>query len=67
MVSDPIQEALLSIIAEKKKALRSVKKVNAKPDDAPARSNVIDIMSALKQSLAAETKSKTGSRRTCAL
>ncbi|MFN7093056.1 MAG: Ku protein [Allorhizobium sp.] len=58
MVSDPIQEALLSIIAEKKKALKSVRRAKSKPDDAPAHSNVVDIMSALKQSLAAEAKTR---------
>jgi DNA end-binding protein Ku len=57
MVSDPIQEALLSIIAAKKKALKPSKKGKAKAEDPPARGNVVDIMSALKQSLAAESRS----------
>lgn len=52
MVSDPIQEALLSIIAEKKKALKPAKKSRTKTDGAPARGNVINIMDALRQSLA---------------
>ncbi len=56
MASDPIQEALLALIAEKKKALKPNKKGKAKSDDTPARGNVIDIMAALKQSLAAERK-----------
>jgi DNA end-binding protein Ku len=58
MVSDPIQEALLRIIDEKKKAMKPAKKSKAKAADAPEKSNVIDIMSALKQSLAAEAKSR---------
>jgi DNA end-binding protein Ku len=61
MVSDPIQETLLSIIDKKKKALKPSKKSKAKEADAPVRSNVVDIMSALKQSLAAEARGrKTG-------
>jgi DNA end-binding protein Ku len=58
MVSDPIQETLLKIIDEKKKALKPSKKGKTKEGDAPAKSNVINIMSALKQSLAAEAKSR---------
>ncbi|MCB5203721.1 Ku protein [Neorhizobium sp. T786] len=61
MVADPIQEALLSIITEKKKALKPGKKTRTKNDDAPAKSNVIDIMAALKQSLVAGTKSRKAS------
>lgn len=56
MVSDPIQEALLSIIAEKKKALKPAKKSRAKADGAPPKGNVINIMDALRQSLADENK-----------
>ncbi|RXT20578.1 Ku protein [Rhizobium leguminosarum] len=57
MVSDPIQESLLKIIAEKKKALKPAKKAaKGKPDAAPA-SNVVNIMDALKKSVAAELKS----------
>jgi DNA end-binding protein Ku len=58
MVSDPIQEALLSIIAEKKRALKPAKKSRAKPDGAPPKRNVINIMDALRQSLADESKSR---------
>ncbi len=58
MASDPIQEALLSIIAEKKKALKPTKKSRPKSEgDMPARNNVINIMDALRQSIAAEKKS----------
>jgi DNA end-binding protein Ku len=58
MVSDPIQEALLLIIAEKKKALKPSKKSRSKSRDAPSKDNVIDIMDALRKSLAGESKSR---------
>jgi DNA end-binding protein Ku len=57
MVIDPVQERLLDIIAAKKKALK--KPAKAKPS-APAKStpsNVINIMDALKKSVAAENRS----------
>lgn len=53
MVGDPIQESLLKFIAEKKKPLKAAK---GKPDAAPA-SNVVNIVDALKKSVAAELKS----------
>jgi len=56
MVSDPIQESLLKLIEEKKKALKPKKKT-AKAKDAPA-SNVINIMDALRKSVADELKSR---------
>jgi DNA end-binding protein Ku len=56
MVSDPIQESLLRLIEEKKKALKPRKKP-AKAKDAPA-SNVINIMDALRKSVADELKSR---------
>lgn len=56
MVSDPIQETLLKLIEEKKKALKPKKKP-AKAKDAPA-SNVINIMDALRKSVADELKSR---------
>jgi DNA end-binding protein Ku len=59
MVSDPIQESLLKLIEEKKKALKPKKKTT-KTKDAPV-SNVINIMDALRKSVADELKSrKTG-------
>jgi DNA end-binding protein Ku len=58
MVSDPIQEALMSIIAEKKKALRPSKKPRSKSSDTPPKGNVIDIMDALRKSLAGENKKR---------
>ncbi|MEV4609439.1 Ku protein [Neorhizobium sp. LMR1-1-1.1] len=58
MVSDPIQESLLKLIEEKKKALKP-KKRTAKAKDAPApASNVINIMDALRKSVADELKSR---------
>lgn len=60
MVSDPIQESLLKLIAEKKKALKPTKK-SAKGKPEPASSNVVNIMDALRKSLAGELKGrKTG-------
>jgi len=56
MVSDPIQESLLKLIEEKKKALKPKKKT-AKAKGAPA-SNVINIMDALRKSVADELKSR---------
>lgn len=56
MVIDPVQDRLLDIIAEKKKALKKPS-TNAKaPASGPAPSNVINIMDALKKSVAAETR-----------
>jgi DNA end-binding protein Ku len=58
MVIDPVQDRLLDIIADKKKALKKPSKARAKaPASAPAPSNVINIMDALKKSVAAETRS----------
>ncbi|MGR8927350.1 non-homologous end joining protein Ku (plasmid) [Rhizobium leguminosarum] len=56
MVSDPIQESLLKIIAEKKKALKPAKKAAKGKPDATQGSNVVNIMDALKKSVAAELK-----------
>lgn len=52
MVSDPVQDALLDIIAEKKKALKPSRKAKAKDDGARSGANAIDIMEALRKSLA---------------
>jgi DNA end-binding protein Ku len=60
MVSDPIQESLLKIIEEKKKALKPAKKSSKHKAGAPA-SNVVNIMDALKKSVAAELKSRKAS------
>lgn len=61
MVSDPIQESLLALIAEKKKALKLRKKAGKSKDLAAPTSNVVNIMDALRKSVATELKSrKTG-------
>jgi len=56
MVSDPIQESLLALIEEKKKALRPKKSVKGKKDVAAPESNVVNIMDALRKSVADELK-----------
>ncbi|WP_044561150.1 Ku protein [Azospirillum sp. B4] len=54
LVDDPVQERLLDLIAAKKKGRKRPAKAKAVEADAP--SNVINIMDALKKSLAAEGK-----------
>lgn len=58
MVSDPVQDKLLDIIAAKKKQMK--KPVKAKPKEKgkaePAPSNVINIMDALRKSVEAESR-----------
>jgi len=61
LVTDPVQDALLDIIAKKKKALRPAKKGKTKGDERPSGGNVIDIMEALRKSLAAGEKGKRAS------
>ena len=57
MVIDPVQDRLLDIIADKKKALKKPSRAKAKaPASSPAPSNVINIMDALKKSVAAESR-----------
>jgi DNA end-binding protein Ku len=58
MVSDPIQESLLKLIEEKKKALKPKKKTAKAKDAAAPASNVINIMDALRKSVADELKSR---------
>lgn len=58
MVSDPIQEALLALIEEKKKLVRPAKKTKAKKDDTAPASNVVNIMNVLRRSLEQNQKSK---------
>jgi len=53
MADDPVQDRLLDIIASRKKGRKAKKPTEQKPEQP---SNVIDIMSALKKSLAAERK-----------
>ncbi|MDM9628469.1 Ku protein [Rhizobium sp. S152] len=57
MVSDPIQEALLKLIAEKRKQLKPKKSVKGKSATASA-SNVVNIMDALRKSVDAEIKGR---------
>jgi DNA end-binding protein Ku len=59
IVIDPVQDRLLDIIADKKKALKKPSKASAKaPASASAPSNVINIMDALKKSVAADTRAR---------
>ncbi|MDM9627591.1 Ku protein [Rhizobium sp. S152] len=58
MVSDPIQESLLKLIASKKRAKKPIKKTASKSDKADKPSNVVNIMDALKKSVAKELKSR---------
>jgi len=56
MVTDPVQEKLLDIIASKKKGRKRPSKVRTEEEAAP--SNVISIMDALRKSISQETKAK---------
>lgn len=60
MVSDPIQESLLKLIADKKKARKPSKAKTSKSTkgDGEEKSNVVNIMDALKKSVAQELKSR---------
>lgn len=58
MVDDPVQDKLLDIIAAKKKGRK--RKPVAKAETPEAPSNVINIMDALRKSLAADGKGKRG-------
>ena len=53
MVHDPVQERLVEIISEKRKNVRPAR---PKAEPAPAPSNVVNIMDALRRSVAAEAK-----------
>ena len=59
MVRDPVQERLIDIINEKKKGAPRAK---AKPEPAPAPSNVINIMDALRRSVAADGRSSANAK-----
>jgi DNA end-binding protein Ku len=56
MVADPVQERLLDIIAAKKKTLRKPDKAKGKSAPAAQPNNVVNIMDALKKSVAAEKR-----------
>lgn len=57
LVADPVQERLLDLIETKKKAQKKPARSKAGPEPASKPSNVIDIMDALKKSVAAERRS----------
>ena len=58
MVTDPIQESLLKLIASKKKGLKPTRKTDSKKDKSEKPSNVINIMDALKKSVEADLKGR---------
>ena len=58
MVSDPVQERLLDIIEAKKKGAGKAKTARAEAEEEPAPSNVINIMDALRRSVASAKKPK---------
>ncbi len=57
MVSDPVQEKLLDLISAKKRKRKRPAKAKAKAEEKP--SNVINIMDALRNSVASEKKGKS--------
>lgn len=57
MVSDPVQEKLLDIISAKKKKRKAPAKAKAKTEEKP--SNVVNIMDALRKSVASEKAGKS--------
>jgi DNA end-binding protein Ku len=56
MVADPVQERLLDIITAKKKSLKKPAKTKGKPTASAPPNNVVNIMDALKKSVAAEQR-----------
>jgi DNA end-binding protein Ku len=56
MVADPVQERLLDIIAAKKKTLKKPSASKAKSAPSAQPNNVVNIMDALKKSVAAEKR-----------
>ncbi|RDW12831.1 non-homologous end joining protein Ku [Paracoccus thiocyanatus] len=58
MVGDPVQDRLLDIIAAKKRGRKRPAKSRAKAEEPAASGNVVNIMEALKKSIAAESKPK---------
>src|SRR5690606_11415225 len=58
MVGDPVQDRLLDIIAAKKRGRKRPAKTKAKAEEPAASGNVVNIMEALKKSIAAESKPK---------
>jgi len=60
MASDPIQAGLLRLIDEKKKALKPVRGAKGK-SSVSSKSNVVDIMDALRKSVEADLKGRKAS------
>ncbi len=60
MVRDPVQDRLVEMIGEKRKNIRPSRSTAA---PAPAPNNVVNIMDALRRSVAAEAKGKKGRPR----
>ena len=60
MVRDPVQDRLVEMIGEKRKNIRPSR---PKAAPAPAANNVVNIMDALRRSVAAEAKGKKGRPR----
>ena len=58
MVTDPVQERLLDIIEAKKKGAGKAKRARAEAEEDAAPSNVINIMDALRRSVAAAKRPK---------
>ncbi len=58
IVSDPVRERLLDIIEAKKKGAGKPKTARAEAEEEPAPSNVINIMDALRRSVASAQKPK---------
>ncbi|MEJ5023063.1 Ku protein [Ochrobactrum vermis] len=56
LVTDPVQEQLLDIIADKKKSLKKAPKTKRKAKEEPSGGNVINIMDALRNSLKKENR-----------
>jgi DNA end-binding protein Ku len=61
MVSDPIQETLLKLIAKKKREMKPAKSAKGKKQEASSPSNVVNIMDALRKSLKEAANSKRAS------
>jgi DNA end-binding protein Ku len=58
MVIDPVQDRLLDIIESRKKALKKTSKTKTKKPAVEPPDNVINIMDALRKSLAGEKRSR---------
>ncbi|MCS4096720.1 Ku protein [Rhizobium sp. BK176] len=60
MASDPIQTSLLKLIETKKKALKPRKTAKGKTAETAVKSNVVNIMDALRKSVEADLKGRKG-------